>query len=74
MVFVHTSALHTVLEACRVVNIPSERIVLLDEALDGVSLQTLGQIVHYGSSQPRSFSEPSLAPGAGRTRLAVLRL
>ncbi|KAI0322159.1 acetyl-CoA synthetase-like protein [Amylostereum chailletii] len=73
-VFVHVAVLTTVLDACRAVGIPSERVIVLDEAPSEGLFQTVDQLVSQGSQMRSSFVERKLEPGEAKTKLAVLSL
>lgn len=69
----HSGSIATAEEACRLAGIPSDRIALLDSP-EGYSgpYPTLERLVQDGLSKHPQFVERRLAPGEGKTKLALL--
>lgn len=78
---VHSAVLDISLEAARHVGLPDNHIVLLDKPTDAIdacqkstalSHETVPDLINKGLDQPCYFIERALAPGEGRTRVALL--
>ncbi|KAI8989131.1 acetyl-CoA synthetase-like protein [Trametes punicea] len=69
--FVHPDSLQVGLAAARTTGIPDDRVVVFDR-VPGDSHRTVDDLVRDGLAQPRTWVEPRLKPGEGKTKLALL--
>lgn len=69
--FIHPDSLKVGLEAARIAGIPLDRVSLYDAASGGHHL-TVDDLVREGLAQTKRWVEPSLKPGEGKTKLALL--
>ncbi|KAI9056330.1 acetyl-CoA synthetase-like protein [Trametes sanguinea] len=70
-IFVHPDSLQVGLAAARTAGIPDDRVILFDN-VPGDSHKTVTDLVLDGLAKPRSWVEPRLKPGEGKTKLALL--
>ncbi|OSC99660.1 acetyl-CoA synthetase-like protein [Trametes coccinea BRFM310] len=70
-IFVHPDSLQVGLAAARTAGIPDDRVVLFDN-VPGDKHKTVTDLVLDGLAKPRSWVEPRLKPGEGKTKLALL--
>jgi len=77
VVIVHPDSLEIGLEAARLAGLPSDRVVLFDVPgrISNEMYQnheTVGRILEYGLRNKTSYTDRKLAPGEGKTKLALL--
>ncbi|KAH9889951.1 acetyl-CoA synthetase-like protein [Cubamyces lactineus] len=71
--FVHPDSLTVGLAAAHAAGIPDNRVVVFDTACeDRDGFVTVDALVKEGLTQPKTWLEPRLKPGEGKTKLALL--
>ena len=71
MIIVHSQFLHTAQGAAKVVGIPQDRIILLQNTPKNTHM-TIGQLIELGSKQASNLMAKCLRPGEARSKLALL--
>ncbi|KDR82332.1 hypothetical protein GALMADRAFT_57372 [Galerina marginata CBS 339.88] len=70
---VHSSLLAVAMEATRLVGMPSNRIIILDEPpTRGPEFQSVPDLISHGRQKMRAFHERQLGTGEGKTKVALL--
>lgn len=75
LMVVHSTVLHTVLEAASAIKLPFDRIILLDESFPSSRrfvAQTIPGLIAAVQQKTRVFRERKLTPGEGKMRIALL--
>lgn len=71
LIIVHSQFLHTAQAAARIVGIPQDHIILLQDTPNNTNI-TLGQLIELGSKQGSNLTPKRLQPGEARSKLALL--